>query len=300
MNLNNMNFKNNETKLVGLLTILVLLWIVLYFIPELFVSLFHTLLGNLILLIITIITVMHDRVKGLLLGVVFILLYRFSLLSTRETGTLKESFTPKSELDFLKIQHTINRQKVFDMEVMNKQTTQEELDYFNTNGYWPWSKETIEKYIASLEKNPYVRTVPKDAVNYARSIYNETAILQLLYLQSNEGLFLINGVEIHDYKDKDTGDSHLDYIYKAGIANDNRNDVIKCNLDNDEDPKLERIKYADISYFEKSRTPVDYMNLEQLIPGFKFLGEKCNPCKNLSSYNDKCQFSLELPNKNYF
>jgi len=44
----------NRTKIIGLLTILVVLWLILYFIPELLTSLFNTLLGNLILLTMSI------------------------------------------------------------------------------------------------------------------------------------------------------------------------------------------------------------------------------------------------------
>ena len=37
----------NKTKLIGLLTILIILWLILYFIPDIMTSLFNTLLGNL-------------------------------------------------------------------------------------------------------------------------------------------------------------------------------------------------------------------------------------------------------------
>ena len=45
---------------------------------------------------------------------------------------------------------------------------------------WPWSKLTQELYKKALDKNPFVRTYSKDGVNYARSIYNESAILYIL------------------------------------------------------------------------------------------------------------------------
>ena len=74
---------NEETKIkiIGLLTILIGLWLVLYFIPELFVSLFNSVLGNLILLLSTTLIFMYNRTYGLIVGLIILVLYRFSRLS---------------------------------------------------------------------------------------------------------------------------------------------------------------------------------------------------------------------------
>ena len=122
------NFLNdkNKTKLIGLLTILITIWIVLYFIPEIFISLFNTLLGNLILIISVLLVYMNNKIYGLCMGLILLILYRFSQLS-------KENFTNSSELEFLKIQNTINRNNIFDMDIINTQASQKELDYFNKN-----------------------------------------------------------------------------------------------------------------------------------------------------------------------
>ena len=45
-NIKNLINEENKTKVIGLLTILILLWLVLYFIPEVFTTLFNTILGN--------------------------------------------------------------------------------------------------------------------------------------------------------------------------------------------------------------------------------------------------------------
>ena len=45
----------------------------------------------------------------------------------------------------------------------------------------------------------------------------------------------------------------------------------------------------------KKITPVDYNNLEKLIPGFSFLKGPCNPCKNLNNPPDyNCPFELNI------
>ena len=68
---------NEETKIkiIGLLTILIGLWLVLYFIPELFVSLFNSVLGNLILLLSTTLIFMYNRTYGLIVGLIILVLY---------------------------------------------------------------------------------------------------------------------------------------------------------------------------------------------------------------------------------
>jgi hypothetical protein len=81
MKIKNLFNNENKTKLIGLLTILISLWLVLYFIPELFLSLFNTLLGNLILIIAVLLVYTNNRIYGLISGLVILLLYRFSRLS---------------------------------------------------------------------------------------------------------------------------------------------------------------------------------------------------------------------------
>ena len=69
----------------------------------------------------------------------------FSLLLNNK----KEGFTwnSKSTTDFLNIQRTQNRNKIFDVKMIQEnQASQEELNYFLENGLWPWSQKTIELY----------------------------------------------------------------------------------------------------------------------------------------------------------
>ena len=285
--------ESTQTKLIGLLTILIALWLVIYFIPELFATLFNTLLGNLILILASILTFSYNLKAGAILSLSLIILYRFSKVS-------KENFTDSSLQDFLLIQNTINRQKIFDTNILSKQATQEELDYFNSHGMWPWSSKTTQKYIDATNKNPYIRTYSKDAVNYARSIYNENAILELLSNQTNEGLFKIDGVLVPNPQGnpkEELPNGFGSFPYESGHLNDRTKDIIKCNLDTNE---LERTSYNGKGgiYGEqlKSVTPVDYNDLTKLIPGFSFLDKPCNPCASVSdrkSVSDGCKFKLK-------
>ena len=70
--------RKNINLIVGLITLLLFLWIVLFAIPSLFVNLFDTFLGNLILILFILFATIYDKNLGIGLAVVFIILWRFS------------------------------------------------------------------------------------------------------------------------------------------------------------------------------------------------------------------------------
>ena len=293
--------ENNKTKIIGLLTILLFFWLFLYFIPELFVSLFNTFLGNIILLIICILVSLKNYKYGVILGLILLTVYRFKVL-------VKEGFTwsKKSIKDFIDIQDTINPKVIFDVDMIQKnQASQEEVDYFNANGMWPWSEEVINLYTEAVANNPYVRNSIKDEINITREKYNQAAILRVLSYQSNEGRFLINGVQVRDpngNKMEDLPSGYGDFGYESGLINNLKYDVIKCNSSNN--PKLERIKYTGKGGIFGEQTQeisdVDYNDLESIIPGFSFINEPCNPCGALNEKADySCGFRLNVEKKPY-
>ena len=323
-----MKLKFNEetkTKTIGFLTILIGLWLMLYFIPELFVSLFSTLLGNLILIISVFLVFMNNKMYGIVTGLAIIILYRFLTLSKEGfTGfelsgsfTIDENKTDSKptgkslqdlQNDFLKIQNTINKNKVFDMNTINSQASEEELKYFNKNGKWPWSQKVINLYQDAVNSNPYIRTVPQQASNYAQTIYNQNAILTLLSYQTKEGQFLLNGVLVKDPSGnpmEELPSGFGDFPYESGLLGNRVDDVIKCNLNNDQNPTLERIRYTGKGgiFGEQTQkvTPVDYHGLENIIPGFTFLNKPCNPCVAMAENPDySCPFKLKVKGKSPF
>lgn len=78
MSLQNIFSKKNMNLIVGLITLLVILWIAMYAIPSLFVNLFDTFLGQLILVGFIILAIMHNMLFGVGLATVFVILYQFS------------------------------------------------------------------------------------------------------------------------------------------------------------------------------------------------------------------------------
>lgn len=312
----------NKTKIIGLFTILFSVWILLYFIPELFISLFHTILGNLLLLALTLMVYMYDRVYGILTGLSIVILYRFAQLSKEGfdisingtfsldevDGVNKKRPNPSwkdLEKEFLRIQNTINEHTVFDMEIIRKQASKRELAYFNKYGKWPWSQDVIDLFQESIRRNPYVRTMPEQATEYARTIYNQAAILRILTYQTKEGQFLLNGVLVKDAsgnKLEELPSGFGDFPYETGQLENRVDDVIRCNLKNEQNPTLERVRYAGKGgiYTDQKEviTPVDYRKLEKIIPGFTFLNKPCNPCGSMAAVPDySCAYHLRVKDK---
>jgi hypothetical protein len=77
-----MNFslkdEKNRNLIVGLFSLLVGLWLIMIIIPDIFVSLFDTALGNLILIGIIILAGMYNMIMGIGLAFIFVILFRFS------------------------------------------------------------------------------------------------------------------------------------------------------------------------------------------------------------------------------
>jgi hypothetical protein len=166
--------QDNKKMLIGLLSILIALWVILYIIPGFLFSLFNTILGNLILLLSLILVSSKDVKYGIAMIIIFVVLYRFL--------HLKEGFTwsEESGRKFIELQNSINPRIVFDTKEIKKQANQEEVDYFLKNSKWPWSKGVEDLYNELLNKNTYVRLYPEDAINDAKTRYNQTIITQIL------------------------------------------------------------------------------------------------------------------------
>jgi hypothetical protein len=300
------DFANDENKtiLIGLLTILIFIWVVMYLIPSFFVSLFDTFLGRIILVFIVILVGINNYRYGLMIALILIIFTRFvDIVRQKASNNGKEGFelSQISQNDFLHIQHTINPKIVFDMEIIKKQASQTELDYFLKNGMWPWSQEVIDLYTEAVNKNPFIRTYSGDSVNYARKIYNQAAILQLMSIETKEGNFLISGVQINGGPKNDLEDlpsGYGDFGYQSGLIK-HMNPVIKCNIDDNGNASLEKTVYTGkggiFGEQTSKKNPVDYNNLESEIPGFKFLNTPCDPCKALNSTADYvCPYSLDV------
>jgi hypothetical protein len=298
--------EENKTILIGILTILLGLWLVIYLIPSFFVSLFNTFLGRIILFVAVILVGMNDYKKGLMLGLSLIILIRFIELIKMPTQiNKKEGFelSQKSMTDFILVQNSINPKIIFDMEEIKKQASQEEIDYFLKNGMWPWSEEVINLYKEAINRNQLIRTYSEDSVNYARTIYNQNAILRIMSMETKEGSFLLSGVQVNDGKVNNLEDlpsGFGDFGYNSGLTS-HMYPVIKCKIDENGNSSLEKTTYTGKGGIFGEQTSiqstVDYNNLESEIPGFKFVNGPCNPCESIiSPTNHSCTFTLDIKN----
>jgi len=75
--------KKNLNLVVGLITLLIVLWLVMFAVPGLFVNLFDTFLGNLILVAFILLALIYDLNLGAGLAFIIIVLYRFSHMTAR-------------------------------------------------------------------------------------------------------------------------------------------------------------------------------------------------------------------------
>jgi lipopolysaccharide export LptBFGC system permease protein LptF len=245
--------------------------------------------------------------NALVYFIIGLILFIFVYIFFSQILKLKEGFVwdDQSTKKFLLIEHTINPDKVFDVNMIQEnQASQEELNYFNKNGIWPWSQKTIDLYTESINKNPYIRTLAKDSISYNRTIYNESAILRVLSYQTKEGQFLLNGVLVSNpsgNKFEELPDGFGRFPYNSGLLEqDKTQDIIRCNV-KENNSKLERITYTGKGgiFGEQSSNvnSLNYNELENIIPGFTFLNEPCNPCGALNLSPDySCPFQIKLKN----
>lgn len=309
--LNNLSSEDNKTKLIGILTILIIIWLLFYFIPTIFATLFNTLLGNIILTIITILVFLNNQQYGITLGLIFIILVRFASLSNDSIFYSKKNMKEGFELSqdsitkFLYLQQTLNPKVVFDTDILKQEVTQKELDYFLQHKEWPWTEEVTKLYIYNLNKNPYIQMYPQVSLNKVKTIYYQAAILKILSMQTKEGQFLLNGVDITNtnFQDREGAGS---YAYNSGqispiVAGEGH--IIKCGLNNQTQQfELQRVKYTGnngiLGYHSEDIQNISYKSLPEMIPGFKFIKDKCDPCvafNNPPSYT--CPFNLEVKDR---
>ena len=85
LSLANVFSKKNLNLVVGLITLLIVLWVVMFAIPGLFYNLFETGLGNLILIVFVFLAAMYNMNMAVGLAIVFLILYRFSHMRSVES-----------------------------------------------------------------------------------------------------------------------------------------------------------------------------------------------------------------------
>ena len=295
--------KNNSILMANIISLMLLFILTLYLVPTLFVSLFETLLGNLLLILIVFGVGYYHLITGVILAFGFILFYQISHLSygAKEGFLVQDAeANVNMELDapdgatrgpwpadlvekFLQFQKVLNPNIVYDMKVLQKQATPEEVVHLFKHNQWPWSKKVQQLYEAAIAQNLYISIDPGIALTDAQSIYNQKAVIELLSFQTKEGKFLINGATIGHTK---------------GLP-ENINNVAVCGIDGKGNSILNKVLYTGYDGFDghmiENITPIENKDVPSVVNGFKFLKGECNPCSALNSPSDySCPFSLNV------
>lgn len=199
------------------------------------------------------------------------------------TGT--GSWSPKLQADFANFENTHNPNFQFDMNIIQKQASPEEVEYLIKNNKWPWSDSVKAMYKDAIMRNSVISMDPGVAMDVAQTIYNETAVKEMLSWNSKEGAFLLTGVTIGHTK---------------GLP-DNVNNILRCGLPDGVTGNAVMEKIVNVGYdgingsMIQNISRVSNADIPGLVPGFKFLKSECNPCLALDDpANYSCPFSLNV------
>lgn len=123
---------------------------------------------------------MKSNLYSVLLMIICCFIFVIILYAINQNYYESFTWTKDEERDFLKLQFTINPNAVYDINTIQKYAPAKDVEYLLKHEFWPWSKTTQDLYKKALDKNPFIRTYSEEGLNYARSIYNESAILYIL------------------------------------------------------------------------------------------------------------------------
>jgi len=224
----------------------------------------------------------------IILIVLFIILYIFSFVNKKELFTQSNNWSNKTKNNFILFQEKVNPGIVFDLNIIQEQSEEQEAILLINSGMWPWSNNTQQLYMDSVSRNPYIRTSPEDSMNNARQIYNETAILQIIKLQSKEGQFLLHGIK----QPSDIKYDNNTFGINSGLISSSNN-IIRCNINPyTNELQLQKSEYIGndglFNVRQYINTFIKQSDITTNIPGFRFIETECNPCI------DSCKFELTI------
>jgi hypothetical protein len=306
-----------STLYISIISVFIIFSLVIYLKPELFLSIFGTLLGNIVLLGIVLGLSFHHMKSAIAVGLFFFMLVLVVRRSNIQKITdldfnlgVKEGFTDAIVVDnstnsfvgtsgitttngwsstlvdeFVNFQKTLNPNVTYDMAIVQKQATTDEVAYLFKNNKWPWSDKLQSLYKEAIAQNSFLHVDPGISMIDAQQIYNETAMKEMLSYNTKEGTFLLYGATVGHNKNLPS----------------NINDTIMCSTNAKGDSILEKIVYNgyDSIYgnLNTTVTEIDYKDLPNQVNGFKFLGTPCNPCVALKSSPEyTCPFALNTGN----
>jgi hypothetical protein len=237
---------------------------------------------------------------AILAVVYFLINSSFTQMSSNNVqreGYISSNWSVKMIEDFLNFQKTKNPNLIFDVDIIQKQATQDEVNTLLKTGKWPWDEETKTLYTDALKANTILKTSPKEAMDKAMEIYNQKIIREMISWSSPEGQFLLRGayaVDMGSDKPQDNGTGT--YGVNSGLVT-KTNDLIRCGMGPNNKVSLQQIQNMGTNPItgaeKKKTTALDFTKLPTLLPGFRFINAPCDPCAALDSPPKyTCAFSL--------
>ena len=221
---------------------------------------------------------MNKKYKYVIIIVISLLislLFLYIIPYHNREGFTKNKWSDKTLQDFIKFENTYNPSFIYDTDVIQEQATEEDVKYLIENNSWKWNKETDELYKEAILTSSSISIDPEIALTEAKKIYSENAIKLILAYNSKEGNFLLSGINIGNTK---------------GLPK-NINNIIKCSANGSGLEKIINLSYGGNS---QNITPIKNEDVEETVPGFKFInGSQCNPCLGLNG-DYTCPFSLNI------
>jgi len=193
--------------------------------------------------------------------------------------------------DFINFQKVHNPNFTFDINILQRQATAAEVQSLIENNVWPWSDDVKQMYKDAMANNWNVSVDLGSSLNTAQSIYNQTAIMELLAWNTKEGEFLIDGAVIGQSKNMPSNVNNIVRCASSGSAGSGPGSNI-----------LEKVVYTGYNSIsgnlQSQVTPVSNSDIPSVVNGFQFLGSgACNPCSALDyPPNYSCPFSINTGN----
>ena len=216
--------------------------------------------------------------------------------TTQSSPELPDPWDPEVVKKFVQFQSVHNANVIFDMIIIQQQATQKEAEDFLKKGEWTWSKETEDLYLEKVSRSKYVKGLGHRTLPKLKSVYNEKAILQFIAMSDEpESDLLIKGVYVPNEPDTrpEPESGFGTFGVNSGLEPDKSKDLIRCSVSSENTnstPTMIRLPNDP----KKKKSLVDFHQLPELIKGFTFHKEPCNPCVALKFPPDySCAFSLK-------
>lgn len=189
---------------------------------------------------------------------------------------------------FVNYQKTVNENKNdYNLHILQQQVTPQEAEEYLKNGHWDWPDDLKKDYIRKVWSNTMIKIYPPYALSYAMKVYNPNAARQLLAWNTKEGQFLLYGADLG---------------VTDGMPKDVHN-TLKCSTDDDGNSMMEKKIYTGMNlwngYMNTKMTKVEPADIPNIMPGFSFVNEPCDPCVALNYPGDySCPFRLNVKGNN--